>query len=137
VKGLVYANPFFIKLKQMRKVTIYDYLATNVPSDAFEVISEGTNMPKPRNSQELSTQIKRYVTTKGETGLMRLAEIHPDRELIEAISVKTIKAEKNSDNFSNLSGNLSDKDKEYVNTTKLLMVGGFILVGLAIIMTKK
>jgi hypothetical protein len=136
VKGLVYANPFFIKLKQMRKVTIYDYLATNVPSDAFEVISEGSNMPKPKNSHELSAQIKTYVTKNGETGLLRLAEIHPDRELIEAISVKENKENK-TDNFSNLSGNLSDKDKEYVNTTKLLMVGGFILVSLAIIMTKK
>jgi len=136
VKGLVYANPFFIKLKQMRKVTIYDYLATNVPSDAFEVISEGSNMPKPKNSHELSAQIKRYITKNGETGLLRLAEIHPDRELIEAISVQSNKETK-TDNFSNLSGNLSDKDKEYVNTTKLLMVGGFILVSLAIIMTKK
>ena len=120
----------------MRKVTIYDYLATNVPSDAFEVISEGSNMPKPKNSHELSAQIKTYVTKNGETGLLRLAEIHPDRELIEAISVKENKENK-TDNFSNLSGNLSDKDKEYVNTTKLLMVGGFILVSLAIIMTKK
>jgi len=121
----------------MRKVTLYDYLATNVPSDAFELISEGTSMSKPKNSHELSVQIKRYVTKNGETGLLRLAEIHPDRELIEAISIKPIKEESKKDNFSNLSGNLSNEDKEYVNTTKLLMVGGFILVGLAIIMTKK
>lgn len=120
----------------MGKVTIYDYLATNVPSDAFEVISEGRNMTKPRDSQELSAQIRKYVTNNGETALLRLAEIHPDRELIEAISIKKEEPQKN-DNFSNLSGNVAPTDKDYVNSTKLLMIGGFILIGLAIIMTKK
>ena len=121
----------------MQKVTIYDYLATNVPSDAYQVISEGTNLPKPKNSRELSAQIKKYVTRNGETALLRLAEIHPDRELIEAITIQPVKEENKKENFSNLSGNLTTNEKEYVNSTKLLMVGGFILIGLAIIMTKK
>lgn len=120
----------------MGKVTLYDYLATNVPSDAYEIVSEGRNMPKPRNSRELSAQIKKYVTKNGETALLRLAEIHPDRELIEAITIKK-KEEPKMENFSNVSGNLSQTDKDYVSSSKLLMVGGFILIGLAIIMTKK
>jgi hypothetical protein len=121
----------------MRKITIYDYLASNVPQSAFDIISEGNKIPKPKNSHELSVQLKKYVTKNGETGLLRLAEIHPDRELIETISIHNIKEESKKDNFSNLSGSVSEKDKEYVNSTKILMVGGFILIGLAIIMTKK
>jgi len=117
-------------------VTIYDYLATNVPSDAFEVIRQGRNMTKPRSSEELSAQIRKYVTDNGEMALLDLAQIHPDRELIEAISIKIPETQKN-DNFSNLSGNVASTDKDYVNSTKLLMIGGFILIGLAIIMTKK
>lgn len=120
----------------MQKVTIYDYLASSVPADAFEVISEGRNLPKPRDTRELSARIKKYVTKNGESALLRLAEIHPDRELIEAISI-TKEEEPKKENFSNLSGNLTTNDKEYVNSSKLLMVGGFILIGLAIIMTKK
>ncbi len=120
----------------MGKVTLYDYLATNVPSDAYEIVSEGRNIPKPRNSRELSAQIKKYVTKNGETALLRLAEIHPDRELIEAISIDT-NIEPKKENFSNLSGSVSENDKEYVSSSKLLMVGGFILIGLAIIMNKK
>jgi hypothetical protein len=119
----------------MGKVTLYDYLATNVPSDAYEIVSEGRNMPKPRNSRELSAQIKKYVTKNGETALLRLAEIHPDRELIEAITIQNEKPK--TESFSNLSGNVSQTDKEYIGSTKLLMVGGFVLIGLAIIMTKK
>lgn len=134
-EGVGEYDPFLIK-KKMQKVTIYDYLASNVPADAFELISEGTNSPKPRNSRELSARIKKYVTKNGETALLRLAEIHPDRELIEAISI-TKEEEPKKDSFSNLSGNVNTTDKEYVNNTKLLMVGGFILIGLAIIMTKK
>jgi hypothetical protein len=119
-----------------RKVTLYDYLASNVPSDAYAIISEGKeNMPKPKNYHELSAQIKKYVTKNGETALLRLAEIHPDRELIEAISYQ--QEEPKKDDFSNLSGNVASQDKEYINNTKLLVVGGFILIGLAIIMTKK
>jgi hypothetical protein len=128
-------TPFLIKNK-MQKVTIYDYLATNVPSDAFEVIRKGSNMTKPRSSEELSAQIRKYVTDNGEMALLDLAQIHPDRELIEAISIK-IPEPKKKDNFSNLSGDVASTDKDYVNSTKLLMIGGFILIGLAIIMTKK
>jgi DNA-binding response OmpR family regulator len=91
---------------------------------------------KPRNTRELSARIKKYVTKNGESALLRLAEIHPDRELIEAVSI-TKEEEPKNENFSNLSGKLTTNDKEYVNSSKLLMVGGFILIGLAIIMTKK
>ena len=120
----------------MQKVTIYDYLASNVTADAYELISQGQNTPKPRNTRELSLRLKKYVTKNGESALLQLAEIHPDRELIEAISVKQ-EQEPKKENFSNLSGNITPSEKDYINSTKLLMVGGFILIGLAIIMTKK
>jgi hypothetical protein len=127
-----------------QQITLYEYLATNVPSDSFTIINADGNLRKPNNNLELSQQIKSYVTTNGESGLLNLAKIHPDRELIEAIcsscSNNYLTANKEiekKENFSNFSENVNPSDKETINSSKLLIVGGFILIGLAIIMNRK
>jgi len=127
-----------------QQITLYEYLATNVPSDSFTIINVDGNLRKPNNNLELSQQIKSYVTTNGESGLLNLAKIHPDRELIEAIcsscSNNYLTANKEiekKENFSNFSENVNPSDKETINSSKLLIVGGFILIGLAIIMNRK
>ena len=127
-----------------QQITLYEYLATNVPSDSFTIINADGNLRKPNNNLELSQQIKSYVTTNGESGLLNLAKIHPDRDLIEAIcsscSNNYLTANKEiekKENFSNFSENVNPSDKETINSSKLLIVGGFILIGLAIIMNKK
>ena len=68
-----------------QQITLYEYLATNVPSDSFAIINTDGNLRKPKDNLELSQQIKTYVTQNGESGLLNLAKIHPDKELIEAI----------------------------------------------------
>ena len=118
-----------------QQITLYEYLATNVPSDSFDIINSDGNLRKPNSNLELSKQIKTYVSKNGESGLLNLAKIHPDRELIEAIcSNKEIEKK---DTFVNFSENVNPIDKETINSSKLLIVGGFILIGLAIIMNKK
>jgi hypothetical protein len=124
----------------MSRVTIYEYLATNVPADAYAIISEGNrSVPKPKSSKELSVALKKYVLTNGEEGLIALAQIHPDRELIESIctNCESKKQKDKKENFSNVSGDVSDELKEGIKTSQMLVIGGFILVGLAIIMTTK
>ena len=127
-----------------QQITLYEYLATNVPSDSFAIVNTDGNLRKPKSNLELSKQIKTYVTKNGESGLLNLAKIHPDRELIEAIcsncsnnSLNSNKEIAKKENFSNFSDNVSPSVKESINSSKLLIVGGFILIGLAIIMNKK
>lgn len=122
----------------MAQITLYEYLATNVPSDSFAIINSDGNLRKPKSKIELSKQIKSYVTKNGESGLLNLAKIHPDKELIEAIcsNCSTKEIEK-KDTFVNFSEDINPSVKESINSSKLLIVGGFILIGLAIIMNRK
>lgn len=130
--------PFFNKQLKMAQITIFEYLASSVPSDAFAIINTDGNLRKPKSNLELSKQIKSYATKNGESGLLNLAKIHPDRELIEAICKNcSIKEIEKKDTFVNFSENISQVDKEQISASKLLIFGGFILIGLAIIMNKK
>ena len=65
-----------------KKITVYKYLATNVPADVHFVLNRFSSYRKARNTEELEYQIKDFVKTYGENGLKALSEIHPDRELI-------------------------------------------------------
>lgn len=121
-----------------QQITLYEYLATNVPSDSFDIINIDGNLRKPNSNLELSKQIKTYVSKNGESGLLNLAKIHPDRELIEAICSNCSNKEiEKKETFVNFSENVNSLDKESINSSKLLIVGGFILIGLAIIINKK
>ena len=78
-------------------ITIYDYLASKKPQESFEVlVSTGKSVPYPRNSSQLAQMLKQYVQMGGENALMILAQIHPDKDLIEAIVMDAIK-KKNED----------------------------------------
>lgn len=121
-----------------QQITLYEYLATNVPSDSFAIVNTDGNLRKPKSKIELSKQIKSYVTKNGESGLLNLAKIHPDRELIEAICSSCSNKEiEKKDTFVNFSENVNSLDKESINSSKFLIVGGFVLIGLAIIMNRQ
>lgn len=127
----------------MKKISIYEYYANNCPSDAFNVINKNGSYSKPQSSEELVEQLKDYVNKNGEKGLLALAKVHPDAELVKmTCSCKTKKIE-TKDKFSNVSGsesrnsNIPDSAKDQINLSKMMIFGGFILVGIALIMKKQ
>ena len=134
--------------KLARKITIYEYLANNVPSDCHFLINKYDNYRKARDSKELEYQLKNFVNKFGENGLNELANIHPDKYLLNV---------SNPSNFSNVDGETEVKDKnlnlqlykpeipkeekkfitENLQISKMLIFGGMILVGLSIIIKNK
>ena len=127
----------------MKKITIYEYFANNCPQDAYDLLSqEGGNYQRPQTPQELEGQLKDYVNKNGEKGLLKLAEIHPDKELVGMVckcqKTSSPTSSEKKENFSNANGNsnISDSQSEQINLAKMMIFGGFILVGIALIMKK-
>jgi hypothetical protein len=134
----ILANPFFFK-SDMKKITIYEYYANNCPSDAYDLLSKEGNYKRPNSPEELEGQLKDYVNKNGERGLLKLAEIHPDKELVTMVcDCKKSKSVEKKENFSNANGNsnISDSQAEQISLAKMMIFGGFILVGIALIMKK-
>lgn len=122
----------------MKKITIYEYFAHNCPADSYNVISKDGKYRRPQSAEELEGQLKDYVNKNGEQGLLDLAKVHPDSELIKMVcDCKKDKAEK-KENFSNVSGNsnIPDSQAEQISLAKMMIFGGFVLVGIALIMKK-
>lgn len=122
----------------MKKITIYEYFAHNCPADSYNVISKDGKYRRPQSAEELEGQLKDYVNKNGEQGLLDLAKVHPDSELIKMVcDCKHKKAEK-KENFSNVSGNsnIPDAQAEQISLAKMMIFGGFVLVGIALIMKK-
>jgi hypothetical protein len=72
----------------MNDITIYEYLACNVPSECQNLLSR-YDVPPVSTVEELTENLKAYVRVQGEDGLKDLADIHPDKELIELLSYTT------------------------------------------------
>ena len=136
------------------KITMYKYLSEQVPSDVHFVLNKYGSYRKARNSKELEGQIKHFVRSFGSNGLESLAEIHPDRELIQITCNtckekdsminnlksgkelrETILNEKNM--YFNATGN-QEKEEKIVNkmTINSIVVGGFVLMGIALMLKK-
>lgn len=62
-------------------ITLYDYLAYNVPSDCNYLLSR-YDYPTSQNEEELVANLKDFVRNYNYEALDALAEIHPDYELI-------------------------------------------------------
>tara|TARA_R110000782_G_scaffold68581_1_gene138146 strand:- start:72 stop:500 length:429 start_codon:yes stop_codon:yes gene_type:complete len=62
-------------------ITLYDYLAYNVPSDCNYLLSR-YDYPTSQNEEELVINLKDFVRNYNYEALDALAEIHPDYELI-------------------------------------------------------
>ncbi len=133
-------------------MTMYKYLSEKVPSDCHYVLNKFGSYNKARNSSELENQIKHFVRNGGANALQSLAEIHPDRTLLEGgctnckvketkilelTSTKELKDTILSDRntFYNASGN---NDEKVINkmTINSIVVGGFVLMGVALLIKK-
>ena len=132
------------------KITFYEYLASSVPSDAHFVINEFGNYRRALDKKELESQLKNFVKQFGQNGLNALAEIHPDKELLE-INCKSCKDATNKvenkvekrdivKKYHNLDGDI-EKQKailrdEQIRNANILIFGGMLLIAFAVIIKK-
>jgi hypothetical protein len=79
-------------------MTVYYYIAKKNPKEAIQLlVSEGYQFKMPQTAKELSDLLKQYVNSEGKSGLEKLSNIHPDKQLISEF-VET------NDGFMNASG---------------------------------
>jgi hypothetical protein len=73
-------------MEKNSNITICDYIANKVPNKAYELlVNEGFTFDKPKSKKEVADLLKQYVAMDRETALKKLAEIHPDKELLQSI----------------------------------------------------
>ena len=84
-------------------ITLYDYLAYNVPSDCNYVLSR-YDYPESQNEEELIGNLKDFVRNYNYEALDALAEIHPDYDLIADLAEVATPYE-------------GKKESEYLNAT--------------------
>lgn len=82
-------------------ITLYDYLAYNVPSDCNYVLSR-YDYPESQNEEELVLNLKDFVRNYNYEALDALAEIHPDYDLIADLAEMSTPYE-------------GEKESEYLN----------------------
>jgi len=71
---------------KQQKITICDYVAYKEPEKAYNVLKEsGMNFEEPRNCAEIARCLKEYIAMDRDMALKKIAEIHPDKELIQSI----------------------------------------------------
>ena len=132
-----------VREPQHYKISLFDYLASSVPSKVFDVINRNNNYRMPNSQQELTAQIKDFVKKNGESGIKDLASIHPDKDLInsncECKNVNTTtKVDSNTmvlqkhDNYSDFSGKEFVEKFKTINTN-MVILGAFVLLGVAYI----
>jgi len=131
-------------------ITLYDYLAYNVPSDCNYVLSR-YDYPASENEEQLVTNLKDFVRNYNYDALDALAEIHPDFDLIvdvvDAAELATPYEGEQESEYLNAAGTIdrigniektmmtASMDKSAPTTTEgvlnkidlLLMIGGAIL----------
>ena len=132
---------------------MFKYLSEKVPNDCHYILNKYGSYEKAKSSSALENQIKHFVRNGGSNALQSLAEIHPDRELLEGgctnckiketkilelTSTKELKDTilNDKNNFYNASG--VDKEEKMLNkmTINSVVVGGFLLMGIALMIKK-
>jgi hypothetical protein len=124
------------------KYTMYDYIAERSPADSHILINKFGKYRRARNPEELAYQLKDFVRTFGDKGLIELSKIHPDRDLIE-LECRGCKEQKRKKPevrekvvYSNADGN-SGNNNTQSSDSKMLVFGGLMMVAFAILTIKK
>jgi hypothetical protein len=123
-----------------KKITIYQYIASSVPNDAYVLLNKYGKYNRAKDERELVAQLKEFVRENGSIGLMALAQIHPDKDLI----LQSIEEDAKKESFSNANGSseatktttLPKDNQEQITMSKLMIYGSFLLIGLALVIKK-
>ena len=90
-------------------ITLYDYLAYNVPSDCNYVLSR-YDYPESVNEEQLVENLKDFVRNYNYEALDALAEIHPDYDLIsELVEISTPYEGKKESEYLNATGTVGNR----------------------------
>lgn len=122
-------------------ITLFDYVANSNPVGANEVVRYYGWQPS-RDPRVTAAQLAKCVEVKRDEALNMIAKVHPDFALIES------QVEKQKDNTSNACGcsscngysNANGQDMKsdvkgrLTDKTELLITGGIILIGLAMVL---
>lgn len=138
-------------------MTIYDYCAYKNPQGAAKVISSFGMQPVRTNPKDLGRQLAFCAKRNGGEALRRIILIHPDRELFEFERKQLANKEESKSNASGCgcsNANGEEKSASILETVEVekirasnekeskllsqnnLVIGGMIVLGLAIIMKK-
>ena len=145
------------RVPQHKTITLYDYLASSVPTKVFDIINAKNTYRQPQSQRELTNQLKDFVKKNGESALIDLAKIHPDKDLINSDCDKCKSAELNKKVeikepkeiketqivYSNFNGETKSNtdgkemiDKIKTINTNMVILGAFVLLGVAYLVKK-
>lgn len=130
-------------------ITLYDYTALKNPSGARQVVAE-YNMRPAQHPRQLAKQLAMCVNRFGNDALDKIVDVHPDVPLFQRKfdSIKDQYKKEAMSNFMDYSGQSikreveringnSDNSKEPSDKSKdMLVMGGIIILGLALILRK-
>ena len=69
-----------------QKLTICDYVAHKEPKKAYDLLRDsGYSFEEPQNCADIARCLTEYVAMDKDAALKKIAEIHPDKELIQSI----------------------------------------------------
>ena len=142
-----------VQRPQHYKISLYDYLASSVPSKVFSVINRNNDYRMPNSQGQLTAQIKDFIKKNGEAGVKDLASVHPDKELINS-DCDCKKADLNTKVDSNIRENTNpmvlQKQESYSDftgkevmekfktiNTNMVILGAFVLLGVAYLVKTK
>lgn len=122
-------------------MTLYDYVAYSNPAGANEVVRYYGWQPS-RDPRVTAKQLAHCVAVKKDEALNMIAKVHPDFALIESQIEKPRESFSNScgcsscNGFSNANGQdmKSDVKGRLTDKTELLITGGIVLIGLAMVL---
>ena len=145
------------RVPQHKTITLYDYLASSVPTKVFDIINAKNTYRQPQSQRELTNQLKDFVKKNGESALIDLAKIHPDKDLINSdcdkcksaeldkkVEIKEPKEIKETQIvYSNFNGDTKSNtdgkemiDKIKTINTNMVILGAFVLLGVAYLVKK-
>ena len=145
------------RVPQHKTITLYDYLASSVPTKVFDIINAKNTYRQPQSQREFTNQLKDFVKKNGESALIDLAKIHPDKDLINSdcdkcksaeldkkVEIKEPKEIKETQIvYSNFNGDTKSNtdgkemiDKIKTINTNMVILGAFVLLGVAYLVKK-
>lgn len=74
-----------------QKLTICDYVANKEPYKSLAILKDSPyEFENPQSIEELARSLKEYVAMDRDLALKKIAEIHPDKELIQSLDREVV-----------------------------------------------
>ncbi|MDD5358422.1 MAG: hypothetical protein PHX80_04695 [Candidatus Nanoarchaeia archaeon] len=107
--------------QKRQEANIYNYIACKNPSEAWKLLKT-EDIDVPKSKPHVALALAEYANKNGEVALEKIAQIHPDKELILKYA-KEEKSEKQPDIMKSAEGE-GKKFNLNPNTINILIVAG-------------